>query len=279
MPCTDKKTKKVSKSTIILQFLLVGVALFLSIRSWASSEQLDSVSEGKSDPPVVSTTSDPAPSSKSPEPNLQKIRKNTRVNLSYYFDNRNYNTMNILLNSTGLPWGFNIFGFTDLHGTEGQSSNRFDLTRFYHEYRLRRPIEPDWLWGIKGFDVELEYNDGNGPNNSIARAAIGYQHSVPFLDKGKSWLQWRILPWRSDGKGWQLSNTHFFVLTDRIKLIGFADYNIMNRSPNQWVVESELSYTLTDTFDLIVEGRFNGFEEANPSLDGVGAAGGIRIKL
>lgn len=89
--------------------------------------------------------------------------------------------MNILVNSTGLPWGFNIFGFTDLHGVEGQPSNRFDLSRFYHEYRLRRPLNPDWLLGVKGFDVELEYNNANGQNNSLLRGAIGYQYTIPLV--------------------------------------------------------------------------------------------------
>ncbi len=53
----------------------------------------------------------------------------------------------------------------------------------------------------------------------------------------------------------------------------------MNDRPNEWVWEPELSFTLTDTFDLIVEGRYNGFQEAIPGLDGVGVAGGVRIKL
>ena len=73
--------------------------------------------------------------------------------------------------------------------------------------------------------------------------------------------------------------THFLVLAERIKLIGFSDYHIMNDRPNEWVWESELSFTLTDTFDLIVEGQYNGFQEAIPGLDGVGVAGGIRVKL
>ncbi len=227
----------------------------------------------------TTASAQPAETQTEPSSSIGEIQKNTHINLSYYFDSRDYNTMNLLVNSTALPWGLNVFGFTDLHGTEGQSSNRFDMTRFFHEYRLRRPLSPDRLLGLKGFDIELEYNDANGPDNSLLRAGLGYQHSVPFLHQDKSWLQWRILPWRSDGKGWQLSNTHFFVLTERIKLIGFADYNIVNNAPNQWVAESELSFTLTDTFDLIVEGRFNGFEERNPSLDGVGVAGGIRVKL
>lgn len=37
------------------------------------------------------------------------IIKNTKVNLSYYFDSRDSNTMNVLVNSTALPWGSNIF--------------------------------------------------------------------------------------------------------------------------------------------------------------------------
>lgn len=127
--------------------------------------------------------------------------------------------------------------------------------------------------------MEFEINDSNLVKDGVARLGVGYQHPVPFLYKGKSCLQWRILSWRSDGKGWQLSLTHFLVLSELVKFIGFADYNIMNDRPDEWVAESELSFTPTDTFDLIVEGWYNGFQEAIPGLDGVGVAGGIRIKL
>ncbi len=228
---------------------------------------------------AASASNDTNPSGQNDSPKTPKstIVKNTKVNLSYYFDSRDFNTMNVLVNSTALPWGFNVFGFTDFHGTENVPTERFELNRFYHEYRLRRPLDDLPFMPIKGFDLEFEINDSNLPKDGVARLGIGYQHSVPFLKKG--WLQWRILPWRSDGKGWQLSMTHFLALTERIKLIGFADYNIMNDRPNEWVWESELSFTLTNTFDLIVEGRYNGFQEAIPGLDGVGVAGGIRIKL
>lgn len=120
--------------------------------------------------------------------------------------------------------------------------------------------------------MEFEINDSNLAKDGVARLGVGCQHPVPFLYKEKSWLQWRILPWRSDGKGWQLSLTHFLVLSERFKLIGFADDHIMNDRPNEWVWESELSFMLTNTFDLIVEGRYNGFQESIPGSDGVGVA-------
>ncbi len=248
---------------------MIVCSLLYQVPSFAQAEQ--DVSASASSETNPSTQNDP------PKAPTNTIVKNTKVNLSYYFDSRDYNTMNILVNSTALPWGFNIFGFTDIHGTENVPTERFELNRFYHEYRLRRPLDDLPFMPIKGFDLEFEINDSNLPKSGVARIALGYQHSVPFLKKG--WLQWRILPWRSDGKGWQLSMTHFLVLAERIKLIGFADYNIMNDRPNEWVWESELSFTLTETFDLILEGRYNGFEEAIPGLDGVGVAGGIRIKL
>ncbi len=228
-------------------------------------------------PESPSIDSDSSEASENSSSKATAVLKNTKVMLSYYFDSRDFNTMNVLVNSTALPWGFNIFGFSDFHGTENVPTERFELNRFYHEYRLRRPLDDLPFMPIKGFDLEFEINDSNLTKDGVARLGVGYQHLVPFLEK--SWLQWRILPWRSDGKGWQLSMTHFLVLAERIKLIGFADYNVMNNRPNEWVWESELSFTLTDTFDLIVEGRYNGFQEAIPGLDGVGVAGGIRIKL
>ena len=210
---------------------------------------------------------------------ITNILENTKVNLSYYFDSRDYNSANVLVHSTALPWGFNIFGFSDFHGNENAPNERFELKRYYHEYRLRRPLDDVPFLNITGLGLELEINDSSLPNDEVARLGLGYQHSLPFLYKEKSWLQWRILPYRSDGRGWQLSMTHVLVLSERFKLTGFADYNIMNDRPNEWVAESELSFRLTDMFDLILEGRYNGFEGAVPGLEGVGVAGGIRIKL
>lgn len=79
--------------------------------------------EEASEPAVPSTPTGQSESNKEPGTELGKIRKNTRVNLSYYFDSRDYNTMNVLVNSTALPWGFNIFGFSDFHGTETSQQN------------------------------------------------------------------------------------------------------------------------------------------------------------
>ena len=158
--------------------------------------------------------------------------------------------------------------------------NVLNLNRFYHEYRLRQATRrSSRLCQSRGLTLEFEINDSNLPKERRgANRDWAISTQFPFIKKG--WLAMAdSYLWRSDGKGWQLSMTHFLVLTERIKLIGFADYNIMNDRPNEWVWESELSFTLTETFDLILEGRYNGFEEAIPGLDGVGVAGGIRIKL
>ncbi len=82
------------------------------------------------------------------------------LSLTYYFDSRSFNTLNILTNTHALPWGLNIFGFTDLHSTHHDAGHRFDLTRYFMEYRLRRPLN---VAGFRGLGFEMEYNDLNGP--------------------------------------------------------------------------------------------------------------------
>ena len=201
--------------------------------------------------------------------------KASALNLTYYFDNRGFNTFAVLASTTALPWGFSRWGFTDIHSDHNVPAHRFELTRYFMEYRVRRPLNPDWMLGLHGAGVELEYNDLNGPGNNVVRLGVTFKHA---LFGKKSWLQWRAFPYESDGSGAQVSLIHVLVLSERLSLAGFADLNMNKGAPDRWVAESELRFALNGTFDLVIEGRYNGFEEANPDLEGLGIALGLKVK-
>jgi len=59
---------------------------------------------------------------------------------------------------------------------------------------------------------------------------------------------------------------------------GFADYNIGEDDPNQWVIEPQVNFKLNDRLRAVVEYRFNGYEDDNAKLDsGSGVAFGLEM--
>ena len=82
---------------------MIVCSLLYHIPSRAQAEQDATTS--------ATTDATPSTSKESPQSPTSTIAKKTKVILSYYFDSRDYNTMNVLVNSTALPWGFNVFGF------------------------------------------------------------------------------------------------------------------------------------------------------------------------
>ncbi len=204
---------------------------------------------------------------------------NAKAALTYYFDSRDYNTLAIFTSIDELPLGFKIWGFTDLHGDQGNASDRFDITRHFIEYRLSREISPEWLFGLQGVGMMAEYNDFNGPDNDLVRIGPYYDHAIPlpFSDRqGK--MQWRLFPYESDGSGWQASVSFFVPFSDRVSLTGFADINVIDGS-DRWVVEPQLNFKVSQQFSLVMELRYNGFEEANPDLDGLGLTAGLKLSF
>jgi hypothetical protein len=175
----------------------------------------------------------------------------------------------------GLPWGLNLWGFTDFNGTQGTRDDHFELTQFFTEYRLRKPLPK--LYKVEGLGVELEYNEASGADNGLLRVGLTFKHAVstPY---GTGWLQWRGLPYETDGSGQQLSMIHFFALGERLTLAGFSDFNLNKHGPNRWVAESQLACLIHGQLWLTLEARYNGFQSANPSLDGSGIALGLSIR-
>jgi len=195
--------------------------------------------------------------------------------MAYYWDNREFTTLNLLTSTTGLPYDFSIWGFIDLHGSHKSSST--DLSRYFIEYRLNRKIDPDWVGGLDGLGFQTEFNDSESLSNNLLRFGLTYRHSLPEFLGQKGWLQWRGFPYETDGSGQQASLIYFLPLHERVWISGFADINFRESQKDVWVIEPQLTYKFTDRFSFLVEYRYNGFEDMNPSVQGEGVALGIEV--
>ena len=213
------------------------------------------------------------------KPEVAETKKKSTVAFTYYFDSRDYNTLNMVNSVPDLPAGLKLWGFIDFNAEQNNESARFELTRYFLEYRLSKPLFPNGKPALKGLNLEVEYNDSNGPDNDVLRFGLTYKHSFPFLSDSKSWLQWRYHPYETDGSGSQISLIYFFPLHERIYINGFADLNFEDNGPDRWVAEPQINFKLTDFMNAVVEFRYNEFEDANASIDGAGIALGLELKF
>lgn len=200
-----------------------------------------------------------------------------KFNITYYFDSRDYNTFNIFTGVKHLPGRLDFWGFSDIHAAQGDATHRFDLTRYFMEYRLIYAIHPEWILGIRGFELEAEFNDFNGPDNNLLRVGATYKHGIPLPWRTQGGVRWRVHPYESDGNGYQVSILYSLPLTTTVKITGFADLNVIENAENRWVIEPQLTWRVNENFNIRLELRYNAFEDANLSLDGSGVALGIGL--
>ncbi|MFQ5534091.1 MAG: hypothetical protein ACE5EM_04625 [Sphingomonadales bacterium] len=90
------------------------------------------------------------------------------VKLAYYFDSRDFNTLAVNLSVKNLPFGWNLWGFTDLHGRQHDARGRFHISRTFSEYRLSKNLAR--LSGIDGLGFQFEYNHFTPANRSVGLA-------------------------------------------------------------------------------------------------------------
>ena len=198
------------------------------------------------------------------------------ISLTYYFDTRDYNTLKI--NTSGnLPYGFHLFGFVDIHSEQNNPKERFDLTRYFFEYRLSYSINPDWIFSLSGLRLNIEYNDANSLENNVIRAGLSYRKHLQFLNR--SWIELRYFPYESDNSGTQVCISALIRLSKKIYINGFADMNIDRDAKNRWITKPQINFALNKTFELAFKYRYNGYQEEKPGLDGSGFAFGLRLKL
>lgn len=70
---------------------------------------------------------------------------------------------------------------------------------------------------------------------------------------------------------------YFVPLTQRLSITGFADLNVSEIGSDRWVIEPQLNFKINKRFAVVLEGRYNGFEDADSSLDGTGLALGLTV--
>ena len=67
--------------------------------------------------------------------------------------------------------------------------------------------------------------------------------------------------------------------TSHLFLTGFSDYNFDRDGKSKWIAESQLNYLINNDLDIVLEFRYNGFEQDIPRLKGFGVAPGIKLKF
>jgi len=60
-----------------------------------------------------------------------------QVNLSYYLDNRDFNTLTLFVQNKSVGSGFSFWGFTDFHSDQDNTDERFVIPPFITEVRSR----------------------------------------------------------------------------------------------------------------------------------------------
>ncbi|MGB2350665.1 MAG: hypothetical protein ACPH9O_03440 [Akkermansiaceae bacterium] len=203
--------------------------------------------------------------------------KSAHHSIAYYFDSRDYNTLAVNT-SARLPLGFKLWGFTDFNGSQN-NDNRYDLDRFFMEYRLMHEIPEDWIFGVKGVGLLTEFNNLNGSDNDLFRFGPYISRVVKLPWEKEAKFQLRVFPYETESDNRQLSLSYFVPFSDRWSLSGFADINFIDGGSDRWVIEPQLNYKMNESMDLLLEYRYNGFEASNPNLKGSGVALGVNIKF
>lgn len=182
----------------------------------------------------------------------------------YDFDDRGFNVLHFMGNSP-LPYGFNIWGFIDIEGDDRIGAEREDLSRFFLEIDVKKPI-----W--KNFGIIGELNDLQGVGNEIGRLGVFYQPKWQLLSPqdgrfaGKGILGFKLFPIETDGHGWQASfhwNKQFDNLWGgRLSTGGFFDLNFdAGRNNDQAIIvtEHQIRLRMIEGLHLITEFRVNEF--------------------
>ena len=200
--------------------------------------------------------------------------KPLNISAAYYLDQRGFNSITLQFGSYKLPAGFSLWGFTDLFAEQEDPDSRADIDGSFSEYRISYE-----KLGLKGLALQAEYNYFTPSNNDIGRFGIAYKKVYQLANRFQVFNQLRLFPLQTDGDGGQVSLIYKIKFSDQLIFSGFADYNIREQASNEWLFEPMLRYYFYNKIALALEYRFNGFEDANPALDGSAYALGVWVDL
>lgn len=195
-----------------------------------------------------------------------------RVELSYFADTRQYNTLTLTTSAHSLPFDMSVWGFVDLHSQQNTAASRFDITRYFLDYRLTVPVP-----NIQGLGLVAKVTDMPGDYNALLRGGISYNQSFSAI--GSGWLQFQGFGYQSNAAGYLMSVACSQKLDLPLVITGFADYNISNTQSPVWVTETQFNYPLSSHYWAQVEVRYNGYEAKTPGMDGFGVALGLMLSL
>ena len=208
-------------------------------------------------------------------PPMQLAEYKPHMEATYSVDTRSFDNLNLL--ATGkLPFGFSYYGFVDISsdGVQPGTDEYFDPENYFSRWQLNKN-----LW--KGLGVEVEHDASNLPPGvaEVARFGLTYRHDfrVPWSES-KAFAIGKIFPVETDNSGgktafvWNVPITrHGSIWTD-----GFFDVHLNKDATDKIVFEPQLNFRINRYFDLVIEGRYNGFLDGN---DDTGVGVGLRIKL
>lgn len=178
------------------------------------------------------------------------------MTVEYQFDTRGFNTINFT-GGADLPYGFTIWGFTDIETPDSSNGSRQDAEELFIEIDLSREL-------YKGFGIVAEYNDGERHNDNIGRLGLNYIARWDSLKKIHLNLCFKVFPLETDGHGGQVSfcwDKRFpRILDGRFSMGGFFDLNFdsgANDNETNIVSDTQARYKLTENLEALVEFRFN----------------------
>ncbi len=176
----------------------------------------------------------------------------------YYLDSREFNTFNLTAIAPDIGMGWSYFGLIDLHSTQKDAKNRFDLTRFLLDTNVAHPIHE-----VPGLSTVIRYLDFPGGANGVWRAGLSY----PVIQG----LTVQVLPIQTQSGG-QVSLLYNFPISDSLTLNGFADLDWASTMTSTVVNETQLTFTKFLPYVLQIEIRYNGYEDRTPGQSGFGIA-------
>ncbi len=187
----------------------------------------------------------------------ESFAKDRSGRIAVYSDTRGFPQSNITLEGVSkntFGSGIKGFGFID----------KFNEGNIYSEARLSREI-------AKGIGPTIEYN-GNLDNQNILRAGFvfepGFGKIIPNTNLGVKWF-----PVSTKNKGSQIAIYGGRKIFKNTPMGGFFDYNFKSKKV---VSEIQLSQSLTNHLNAVVEARYNGFL---PEKDKFGVGIGLEYKF